>query len=505
MAKQLLVDSCEFEIDRSTVVNENLPSGKVVKTISGRLSICDKRNGNGRRYPRRVWEANLKDGSSLQNLIAKNAAWGLLEHPADGKVDLSSPIAVRLVEARLTESGDVVGKIRVIGTPEGQRLQIYIEEGYNPLVSSRGYGSLKRGTDGVDDVCDDYICEGFDVVAKPSVETAEMRPESVDQHKISVVKEERLPSSPPTPAATSGKTQQQQQTTAHTMEITQIREQLSRFQDTDLAKLTPAAFAEGMSRLEKLHNEVATWASQDATRSWEATKTHADISLVETAWAAAVDRHKSSAVKLREDSVKLLKVSVAVAQTAMKYKDRLSEAIKANSQQLQLIEELARRGKGWKQRAEALSAKVATLTEDFQLATDALDIFPAKYNSDMTRMGRRVIELEFAESLTDAIKAKLKEAKHPDDILAIREMLSPKEEPKTPATTATPAAAVVSEVPKPEEKKVAESAPAAPAGAAAPAADKKLTEKKDDPRSHPSSLEEGAAMARRLSESAVAA
>ena len=171
-----------FFVDRTKpIVFEARADGRSSR-IPGRFSICDCVNGNNRRYSKRVWEKNLQTGSALREAMKRNAAFGFLEHPKDGIVDFLSPISHHVTEADLKEEKGTTGKmvcevhgtIEILETPEGGKLKALIEGGYNPMVSSRGYGSLEKGTDGVDNVCDDYVCEGWDVVIKPSFDTAEL-------------------------------------------------------------------------------------------------------------------------------------------------------------------------------------------------------------------------------------------------------------------------------------------------------------------------------------------
>jgi len=172
-----------FIVDRSKPFVTEERSGISFSRIPGRFSICDSVNGNNRRYPKKVWEKNLADGSTLRQAIAKNAAFGLLEHPSDGRISLQSPICILVTDAKLQTGADeatkkpveeVVGEIIVVNTNEGQKLRALIEVGYNPMVSSRGFGSVVKASDGVDEVQEDYVCEGWDCVLKPSFERAEL-------------------------------------------------------------------------------------------------------------------------------------------------------------------------------------------------------------------------------------------------------------------------------------------------------------------------------------------
>src|SRR4051812_21805820 len=101
----------DFIVDRSKpMVTESRPNGKASTKIPGRFSVCDCVNGNNRRYRKCVWEKNLTAGSPLQESIKRNAAFGLLEHPSDGKISLLSPISHHVTRAELVEGKNEQGK-----------------------------------------------------------------------------------------------------------------------------------------------------------------------------------------------------------------------------------------------------------------------------------------------------------------------------------------------------------------------------------------------------------
>ena len=199
-----------FIVNRSKPFVTEQRNGVSFSRIPGRFSICDSVNGNNRRYPKKVWEKNLADGSTLRQAIAKNAAFGLLEHPKDGRISLESPICILVTDAKIQPSIDedtkkpvdeVVGEIIVVNTCEGQKLRALIEVGYNPMVSSRGFGSVLKASDGVDEVQEDYVCEGWDCVLKPSFERAE----------LFVPRESKQESQPAVPAAAAPTPKQESQ------------------------------------------------------------------------------------------------------------------------------------------------------------------------------------------------------------------------------------------------------------------------------------------------------
>ena len=485
-----------FVPDRSKMVTESTPSGKQLTRIPGLFSLCDTLNGNNRRYSRKVWEKNLATGSTLQSAISANAAFGLLEHPKDGHVDLLSPIAISTTQVSLNEKGEVVGEITVLGTPEGQRLIALIEGGWNPTVSSRGFGSLVRGTDGVDEVQEDYVCEGWDVVLKPSfvkaIFNAHSKPTSESTAPVAPPAAPSLRESKPSSSPSASQNTQVNQTKKVMSES--IKQRLAALRAVDCSKMDPARFAGGLAEMNSLHQEVANYLSEDAKRSWEAQQLHTDISALEQTWTQAAKAPSVQATKLSEDRSKLLQVTSAVVAAADKFRTRLGEAINTIAGQKQLVSAAVTRGKFWRNKCEQLESRLAVLEQRYDVATIALDKLTERYHTDTVPLARRVIQLEFAEQAkTPEIKKALSEATRLKHIVAIRESIS---KPAAPAAAATPAAAPA---PAPATP-AATPAPAAPAPAApapaAPAANENIN---TQPFAGARSISESVAVAQRLS------
>jgi hypothetical protein len=469
MARQLLVEglkgSFPFIADRTKIVVENLSTGGTRTRIPGRFSVCDCINGNGRRYGKRVWEKNLQPGSLLTKAISENAAWGLLEHPKDGQVTLQSPICIRTTAAQLQESKDekgspvweVVGEISILNpqlVPEAARLTAMIQEGYCPRVSSRGFGSLVRDAAGVDDVQEDYVCEGWDVVMKPSFESAVLtpQPESVKTTPASTppLSEATVPPSAPsqppatattapavtkpnleavepgsqTPSAaakTPAKPANESTTQEKAMNANEIKAQITAIRSQDPSRLNPAQFAESMSQLSTLHQEVANFVAEDSKRSWEGQQLHETIRSVERTWSETQLAPGKKASKLQEDNTKLMQVVKAVAQTALSFKNRIGESMKNQNRQAALLAEVTERGQAWRQQAKALEEDAAKYKRRFMLASEALHVFARKYKADVTELGKAHLNLEFKEKAeTPEFKALLKEAAKPKALVPIR-------------------------------------------------------------------------------------
>jgi hypothetical protein len=524
----------DFIVDRSKpMVSESRPNGRTSTKIPGRFSVCDCVNGNNRRYSKRVWEKNLTPGSPLQESIKRNAAFGLLEHPSDGRISLLSPISHHVTSAELREGKDATGKtvyevygeIEIYDTEEGRKLKALIEGGYNPTVSSRGYGSLSKASDGVDEVEEDYVCESWDVVIKPSFVQAELTPTRTgDQSQerafaeaqkpgnaaIVVQEQQQTPkASPPSPgpvAPAIGKPQ----VTESIMNLNEIKGRIAALRGVNPAA-NPQRFAESMQEVESLHTQIDRFIAEDAsTRNYTGNTMHRQLEQITHRWNESAVAPAKQAKRLQENNLKLIKVVHATAKTGLTYKKNLGEAIARAAKGEKLVEELTKRGQGWRQLAETRKEKLQTTAQQFDTACEALDIMTERYHKDTVDLARRVIVLEFKEKAqTPEIQKSLKEATRLRHIAAIRETLEGKkpEGEVTPPAAAAAAAAPTNEskdlTGKPaqgaqvtEAKKDGVAAPAAAAPAPAVTEAKvTLTSSVRDPRNVNESVE----MVRRMS------
>jgi len=141
--------------------------------LSGRMQTCEKKNGNGRVYPCRVLEREIKN---YKKLIADNRALGELDHPDDSVINLRN--ASHIVVDMWWNGKDVMGKIKVLNTPSGRILKDLINSGVKLGISSRGLGSVKESMSGLTEVQDDFELICFDIVSEPSTPNAYMYPET---------------------------------------------------------------------------------------------------------------------------------------------------------------------------------------------------------------------------------------------------------------------------------------------------------------------------------------
>jgi hypothetical protein len=139
--------------------------------LSGRMQTCEKKNGNGRVYPCKVLEREVKN---YKKLISDNRALGELDHPDDSVINLRN--ASHIVVDMWWDGKDVMGKIKVLNTPSGRILKDLIDNGIKLGISSRGLGSVKEQL-GETIVQEDFELICFDIVSEPSTPNAYMYPQ----------------------------------------------------------------------------------------------------------------------------------------------------------------------------------------------------------------------------------------------------------------------------------------------------------------------------------------
>jgi hypothetical protein len=159
--KKVLVETQIFK-PKGLMLTEGKLSNRGNPMVEGILATAEVKNGNGRYYPRELWEREI---DKYMESVKQNRALGELDHPE------SSVINLKNVSHNITDmwwDGDkVLGKIEILPTPSGNILKALIENNITVGVSSRGMGSLEdRG--GVLEVQDDFELLCWDFVSTPS-------------------------------------------------------------------------------------------------------------------------------------------------------------------------------------------------------------------------------------------------------------------------------------------------------------------------------------------------
>ena len=136
--------------------------------LSGKLQEADIQNGNGRIYPRKILEREVK---TYQKLVQEKRALGELDHPEDSVINLKN--ASHMITEMWVDGPNVMGKVKILNTPSGKILQDLVNDGVKLGISSRGLGSVSEAQ-GRTIVEDDFQLICFDFVSEPSTPNAFM-------------------------------------------------------------------------------------------------------------------------------------------------------------------------------------------------------------------------------------------------------------------------------------------------------------------------------------------
>ena len=142
-------------------------NGKDLK-IKGVFMQAETKNRNGRLYPLNILTKEVTRYN--KELVEKKRAFGELGHPEGPTVNLDR--VSHLIEELYPEGNNIIGKAKILDTPNGKIVKELLNAGAKLGVSSRGMGTLeKKGQTNV--VKDDfYLATAGDIVADPSAPEA---------------------------------------------------------------------------------------------------------------------------------------------------------------------------------------------------------------------------------------------------------------------------------------------------------------------------------------------
>ena len=169
--RQTLIETQLFTLSPKSIT-EAVKSEKGNLIVEGRLQAAETKNGNGRYYPRNILEREVENYK--KGPIAENRALGELDHPDSSVINLKN--VSHNIKDVWWDGDDVMGKIEILPTPSGNILIQLFKNGITVGVSSRGMGSLKPGSDGVQEVQDDFELLCWDFVSTPSTPGAYVHP-----------------------------------------------------------------------------------------------------------------------------------------------------------------------------------------------------------------------------------------------------------------------------------------------------------------------------------------
>jgi hypothetical protein len=160
--KQVLIETIPFSVTpKSLTEGLKAPSGNPL--VEGILATAEIKNGNGRYYPKELWEREI---NKYNQVVKENRATGELDHPDSTIINLKN---VSHIIREIWWDGDkVMGKLEILPTVSGNILKALVDNNVQVGVSSRGLGSLKQMSEGTLEVQDDFELLCWDFVSTPS-------------------------------------------------------------------------------------------------------------------------------------------------------------------------------------------------------------------------------------------------------------------------------------------------------------------------------------------------
>lgn len=141
--------------------------------IEGPFLQSEIANRNGRIYRKNIMEREVN--RYIKEYVNTKRAFGELGHPAGPQINLDR--VSHMITSLKEDGNNYVGRAKIMTeTPMGRIVKNLIDEGAQLGVSSRGMGSLKPGSNGINEVQDDfYLATAGDIVADPSAPDAFVR------------------------------------------------------------------------------------------------------------------------------------------------------------------------------------------------------------------------------------------------------------------------------------------------------------------------------------------
>ena len=159
--KQVLIETIPFSVAPIQLIEGlKAPSGNPL--VEGILATAEIKNGNGRYYPKELWEREI---SKYQDVVKENRATGELDHPESSIINLKN--VSHIIRDIWWDGDKVIGKLEILPTMFGNILKALIENNVTVGVSSRGMGSLKQIGETLE-VQDDFELLCWDFVSTPS-------------------------------------------------------------------------------------------------------------------------------------------------------------------------------------------------------------------------------------------------------------------------------------------------------------------------------------------------
>jgi len=168
MNKQLLIETRHFSPKTLSLLEGMKNNGNVF--VEGILATVEVKNGNGRYYPRELWEREI-DNFVRKIQQRSTETCGELDHPDSQVINLKN--ASHAVRELYWKGDEIWGKVEIfsdmgdLGTSSGRIAGALVKNGLLIGISSRGMGSLKQVGE-IMEVQDDFELLTWDLVSNPS-------------------------------------------------------------------------------------------------------------------------------------------------------------------------------------------------------------------------------------------------------------------------------------------------------------------------------------------------
>lgn len=152
-----------FNEDCEVLVESN-ENGKKNYYLEGIYMQGNLKNRNGRVYPTTILEKEMQ--RYTKQFIEQKRSLGELGHPQGPQIN-ADRVSHLITEMR-RDGDNFVGKAKILGTPFGDIVKNFIDEGVKLGVSTRGLGSVKQTNEGIMEVGNDFYLSTVDIVTDPS-------------------------------------------------------------------------------------------------------------------------------------------------------------------------------------------------------------------------------------------------------------------------------------------------------------------------------------------------
>jgi len=162
-----IVDVIPFQYERVPIQES---SGNAQLTVKGVLQRANAKNQNGRIYPKKILKREVE--KYKKEKVNERLSLGELDHPDDSTVNLKN--VSHIITDIWWRGNDVMGKVEILPTPNGNILKSLIEANVNVGISSRGMGSVQSTGGDTVRVGNDFDLIAWDFVSNPSTHGAFM-------------------------------------------------------------------------------------------------------------------------------------------------------------------------------------------------------------------------------------------------------------------------------------------------------------------------------------------